>query len=65
MLGWGKFFISLEPLPFLGFLLLMTVDSVLVNVAHCWKVNKDKVKGKYDKYTGYADDRNPSFKMIL
>jgi hypothetical protein len=45
--------------------LLINVGSVLLNVLYCWKVNTDKAKGKYDKYTGYGDDRDPSFKMIL
>ncbi|KAF2501875.1 retrograde regulation protein 2 [Lophium mytilinum] len=39
--------------------------AVLLNILYCWKVNKDKVEGKYDKYIGYGDDRDPSFKMIL
>jgi hypothetical protein len=48
-----------------GVLLLTFIGSVLLNVLYCWKVNKDKAEGKYDKYTGYGDDRDPSFKMIL
>ncbi|KAH8588830.1 putative MFS transporter [Bisporella sp. PMI_857] len=38
---------------------------VLGNVLYCAKVNRDKKNGKYDKYIGYADDRDPEFKMIL
>ncbi|KAG9244109.1 putative MFS transporter [Calycina marina] len=38
---------------------------VLANVLYCAKVNRDKANGKYDKYTGYADDRDPDFAMIL
>lgn len=38
---------------------------VLLNVLYCAKINRDKAGGKYDKYIGYADDRDPDFKMIL
>ena len=38
---------------------------ILFNVLYCAKVNRDKRNGKYDKYAGYNDDRNPDFKMIL
>ncbi|KAI1809572.1 major facilitator superfamily domain-containing protein [Poronia punctata] len=38
---------------------------VLANVLYCWKINKDKAAGKYDKYLGYNDDRNPHFKLVL
>ncbi|KAI0394160.1 major facilitator superfamily domain-containing protein [Xylariaceae sp. FL0594] len=38
---------------------------VLANVLYCWKVNRDKAAGKYDKYTGYGDDRDPEFKFVL
>lgn len=38
---------------------------ILFNVLYCAKVNRDKKNGKYDKYAGYNDDRNPDFKMIL
>ncbi|CAJ2512559.1 Uu.00g055740.m01.CDS01 [Anthostomella pinea] len=38
---------------------------VLCNVAYCWKINKDKVRGKYDKYIGYNDDRDPTFELVL
>jgi len=38
---------------------------VLSNVLYCAKVNRDKANGKYDKYAGYADDRDPEFKKIL
>ncbi|OKL59804.1 hypothetical protein UA08_04950 [Talaromyces atroroseus] len=39
--------------------------SVLFNVLHVWKINKDKENGKYDKYVGSGDDREPSFKLVL
>ncbi|RWA08414.1 hypothetical protein EKO27_g6685 [Xylaria grammica] len=38
---------------------------VLCNVLYCWKVNRDKANGKYDKYIGYKDDRDPAFKLVL
>jgi len=38
---------------------------VALNVLYCHKVNKDKAKGKYDQYVGYADDRDPDFMMVL
>ncbi|KAF3014798.1 hypothetical protein E8E14_011638 [Neopestalotiopsis sp. 37M] len=38
---------------------------ILFNVLHCWKINKDKANGKYDKYIGKLDDREPSFKLVL
>jgi len=38
---------------------------VLANVLYCAKVNRDKANGKYEMYTGYADDRDPEYKMIL
>ncbi|KAI0114340.1 major facilitator superfamily domain-containing protein [Nemania sp. FL0031] len=38
---------------------------VLSNVLYCWKVNRDKANGKYDKYAGYRDDRDPTFKLVL
>lgn len=38
---------------------------VLLNVLYCGKINRDKAQGKYDKYIGYGDDRDPEFKMIL
>ncbi|KAL4968349.1 major facilitator superfamily domain-containing protein [Aspergillus stella-maris] len=39
--------------------------AVLLNVLHVWKINRDKASGKYDKYIGYGDDREPSFKLVL
>ncbi|KAI0195498.1 major facilitator superfamily domain-containing protein [Astrocystis sublimbata] len=38
---------------------------VLANVLYCWKLNRDKAAGKHDKYIGYKDDRDPSFKFVL
>jgi hypothetical protein len=29
------------------------------------KINRDKAQGKYDKYIGSGDDREPSFKLVL
>jgi hypothetical protein len=40
-------------------------SRVLANVLYCAKINRDKANGKYDKYIGYADDRDPEFKKIL
>lgn len=37
----------------------------LANVLYCAKVNRDKAKGKYAKYAGYGDDRDPEFKFVL
>ncbi|ORY70455.1 putative MFS transporter [Pseudomassariella vexata] len=37
----------------------------LANVLYCWKINRDKANGKYDKWIGSGDDRDPSFKMVL
>lgn len=45
---------------------LITLPSrVFANVLYCAKVNKDKANGKYEKYAGYADDRDPEFRKIL
>ncbi|KAJ5770881.1 uncharacterized protein N7511_002932 [Penicillium nucicola] len=38
---------------------------ILLNVLYCAKINRDKKNGKYDRYAGYNDDRNPEFMMIL
>lgn len=43
----------------------LVVNSILANVLLCRKINNDKAKGKYDKYIGYGDDRDPSFKLVL
>ena len=40
-------------------------SRVLLNVLYCVKVNRDKAAGKYDKYKGLGDDREPSFKMVI
>ena len=40
-------------------------SRILLNVLYCAKSNRDKAKGKYDKYIGYGDDREPSFKLVL
>lgn len=39
--------------------------AILANVVYCAKVNKDKARGRYDRYRGYGDDREPAFKMVL
>ncbi|KAI1851539.1 hypothetical protein JX265_012379 [Neoarthrinium moseri] len=38
---------------------------ILFNVLYCWKINRDKKNGKYDKYIGSNDDREPSFRLVL
>ncbi|KAI0007662.1 MFS general substrate transporter [Xylariaceae sp. FL0662B] len=38
---------------------------ILCNVLYCWTVNRRKASGKYDKYTGYGDDRDPTFILVL
>ncbi|KAJ2969446.1 hypothetical protein NUW58_g9989 [Xylaria curta] len=38
---------------------------VLANVAYCWKLNRDKANGRHDKYIGFGDDRDPTFKFVL
>lgn len=38
---------------------------VLFNILYCAKVNRYKKRGKYDKYIGYNDDRDPDFKLML
>jgi hypothetical protein len=39
--------------------------AVACNVLYCAKINRDKAAGKYDKYIGLGDDREPDFKMVL
>ena len=39
--------------------------SILANVLVCAKINRDKANGKYDKYVGYGDDREPNFRLVL
>lgn len=41
------------------------LPSILTNVLVCHKINRDKANGKHDKYKGYGDDRDPSFKLVL
>ncbi|KAI0846718.1 MFS general substrate transporter [Daldinia vernicosa] len=38
---------------------------ILCNVLYCWKINRDKANGKYDKFRGFGDDRDPTFKLVL
>ncbi|KAI1206037.1 MFS general substrate transporter [Annulohypoxylon truncatum] len=38
---------------------------VACNVLYCWKINRDKANGKYDKYRGFGDDRDPAFRLVL
>ncbi|RLL94382.1 hypothetical protein CFD26_103119 [Aspergillus turcosus] len=46
-------------------LLIFAWVMILLNVLYCAKINRDKAQGKYAKYTGYNDDRDPQFKMVL
>ncbi|KAL4801762.1 major facilitator superfamily domain-containing protein [Aspergillus unguis] len=46
-------------------LLVFAWFMILLNVLYCAKINRDKRAGKYDKYTGYNDDRDPKFMMVL
>ncbi|KAF5589691.1 major facilitator superfamily transporter [Fusarium pseudocircinatum] len=39
--------------------------AVLLNVVWCAKTNRDKKNGKHNQYTGYGDDRDPEFKMVM
>ncbi|KAJ4353252.1 uncharacterized protein N0V89_004979 [Didymosphaeria variabile] len=39
--------------------------SILANVLYCAKINRDKARGKYTRYVGYGDDRDPAFRMVL
>ena len=43
----------------------LTFDRILANVLWCNKINKDKSAGKYERFEGSGDDRDPAFKMIL
>ncbi|KAK8128671.1 hypothetical protein PG984_009779 [Apiospora sp. TS-2023a] len=38
---------------------------ILASVLYCWKVNRDKAHGKYDKFIGSGDDRDPTFKLVM
>ncbi len=44
---------------------VLTSRSVLANVFWCAKINRDKAQGKYNKYIGSGDDKDPEFKMVL
>lgn len=44
---------------------ILTRLRILANVLVCHKINKDKAQGKYDKYIGCGDDRDPAFKLVL
>ncbi|KAL4937699.1 hypothetical protein BDV06DRAFT_215677 [Aspergillus oleicola] len=46
-------------------LLVFAWFMILLNVLYCAKINRDKRNGKYDKYQGYNDDRDPKFMMVL
>ncbi|KIW32027.1 uncharacterized protein PV07_03606 [Cladophialophora immunda] len=46
-------------------LLVYAWFAILCNVLYCAKINRDKANGKYDKYIGYGDDRDPEFRMVL
>lgn len=36
-----------------------------LNTLHCAYKNRQKREGKYDRYQGFGDDRDPLFKMTL
>ncbi|KAB5517377.1 putative MFS transporter [Coniochaeta sp. 2T2.1] len=38
---------------------------ILFNVLWVAKINRDKARGKHDKYIGYGDDREPNFRLVL
>jgi hypothetical protein len=57
--------VSVDPKSRVGNVTGLTRYRVALNVLYCRKVNKDKANGKYDQYTGYADDRDPDFIMVL
>ncbi|KAK8042879.1 hypothetical protein PG994_013362 [Apiospora phragmitis] len=38
---------------------------ILASVLYCWKVNRDKAHGKYDRFIGAGDDRDPTFKLVM
>lgn len=40
-------------------LLVMSWFMVAANVGYCWKVNRDKRAGRYDRFIGCKDDREP------
>ncbi|KAG9235087.1 major facilitator superfamily domain-containing protein [Amylocarpus encephaloides] len=46
-------------------LLVFAWFMVALNVLYCAKVNRDKEQGKYVKYIGSGDDRDPGFKLVL
>ncbi|KAK1138503.1 hypothetical protein N8T08_002453 [Aspergillus melleus] len=46
-------------------LLIFAWFMILLNVLYCAKLNRDKRQGKYAKYEGYNDDRDPEFKFVL
>ncbi|KAK5280366.1 hypothetical protein LTS03_009470 [Exophiala xenobiotica] len=46
-------------------LLVYAWFAILLNVLWCAKINRDKAAGKYNKYIGYGDDRDPEYKMVL
>lgn len=39
--------------------------AVALNVLWCHRMNEAKKDGKYDKYIGLGDDRDPDFRMML
>ncbi|OCK80111.1 putative MFS transporter [Lepidopterella palustris CBS 459.81] len=46
-------------------LLVFAWFMILFNVLYCKKMNSDKIRGKYDEYIGFGDDRDPEFLMVL
>ncbi|KUL84240.1 hypothetical protein ZTR_06954 [Talaromyces verruculosus] len=61
----AAWFLYALPIPAVTRDELANEDRILFNVLYCRKVNKDKANGKYDKYVGYNDDRDPKFVFIL
>ncbi len=58
---------ELLPAPLFSILAHLTKSTrrILLNVLYCAKVNRVKAAGKYEKYRGYGDDRDPEFKFVL
>lgn len=61
----GAWFLQVAPALIRIETVLTDGYRVALNVLYCHKINKDKAKGKYDQYVGYADDRDPDFMMVL
>ena len=44
---------------------MLKYSRILCNVINIYKKNRDKQLGKYDKFAGTGDDRDPQFRMIM